>query len=50
MKEFNPEQQQIETASALEAVVKAGNVEVYAAYVVLEQKYRFVIENNMLYS
>jgi transposase len=33
MKEFNPEQQQIETASALGVVLNAGKVEVYAAYV-----------------
>ena len=33
MKEFNPEQHQIETASALEVVRSAGQAELYAAYV-----------------
>ena len=36
MKEFNPEQQGIETASALEIVRTAENVDVYAAYVGLD--------------
>jgi transposase len=36
MKEFNPEQQQIETASALGVVLNAGNVERHAAYVGLD--------------
>ena len=36
MKEFNPEQQGIETVSALEIVRTAENVDVYAAYVGLD--------------
>jgi len=36
MKEFNPEQHRIETASALEIVRTAENVDVYAAYVGLD--------------
>ena len=33
MNEFNPEQQRIETASALEIVRTAENIDVHAAYV-----------------
>ena len=36
MNEFTPEQHRMETASAMEAVMNAGNVEVYAAYVGLD--------------
>jgi len=36
MKEFNPEQHRIETASALEVVTSAGHQESHAAYVGLD--------------